>query len=201
MAAYRKLTLKLILVGSSGVGKTSLVTSFFKQKFEAQIVSTVSPAFCNAPIEIDPHTTVDLQIWDTAGQEQYQSISQMFYRESHIAFICYDRDEVGSVARWVARVREHAPDAKLFLVATKADLLTEEGAEGAMTREGVDRATELNAKYFLTSSLTGRNVFELFESAARETALGNLVMRKHDGGGPAKPPPPPPTPSDDDKCC
>jgi small GTP-binding protein len=201
MAAYRKLTLKLILVGSSGVGKTSLVDSFFKQKFETQIVSTVSPAFCNAPIEIDPHTTVDLQIWDTAGQEQYQSISQMFYREAHIAFICYDRDEVESITRWVARVREHAPDAKIYLVATKADLLTDDGAEEAVTGDGSARAAELNARYFLTSSLTGRNVHDLFESAARETALGNLVLRTHDRGVPARPAPPPPPSSEADSCC
>jgi small GTP-binding protein len=175
----RDLTVKLILVGPSAVGKTCLVGAFFKQKLETQVVPTVSPAFSNAPIEVDSETTVNLQIWDTAGQEQYQSISQMFYRESHVAFICYDCDGIESVERWVTRVRAHAPDARIYLVTTKADLLTDE--EGAM-RAGADKAAQLSARHFVTSSLTGRNVIELFETAAREAVFGSVTVKPATSG-------------------
>jgi small GTP-binding protein len=192
MNAYRKLTLKLILVGSSGVGKTSLVSSFFKQKFENQVVSTVAPAFCTASIEIDSHTTVDLQIWDTAGQEQYQSISQMFYRESHIALVCFDTSEVQSVERWVSRVREHAPDAKVFLVTTKSDLFMDKETEEAAVREGEQLAGKMRAKHFVTSALAGKNVSEVFESAAREAAVTDCVQRQA---------PPTRARAEEDGCC
>jgi small GTP-binding protein len=172
--ARRAVTVKLILVGASAVGKTSLVGAFFRQRLEGDAVPTVSPAFSNATIDVDADTTVNLQIWDTAGQEQYQSISQMFYREAHIAFICYDGDAAASVARWVARVREHAPDARLYLVTTKADLLAD---DAPAMREGADRAALLGARHFVTSARTGRNVMELFETAARDAVCGSMVVQ------------------------
>jgi small GTP-binding protein len=170
MTAYRKLTRKLILVGSSGVGKTSLVSAYFKHSFESQTTSTVAPAFCTASVEIDPHTTVDLQLWDTAGQEQYQSISEMFYRESHIAFVCYDRPAVSSVEKWAGRVREHAPGARIFVVATKSDLLPDRQAEEAVAQEGGEIAARIGGKHWITSALEGTNVAALFEAAARDSA-------------------------------
>jgi small GTP-binding protein len=180
MSIYRKLTLKLILVGPSGVGKTSLVSAFFKQKFESQSASTVAPAFCTSSIEIDSHTTVDLQLWDTAGQEQYQSISQMFYRESHIAFVCYDQPEIQSVETWVSRVREHAPDAKIYLVTTKADLFVDREMEDLVKQEGEQLAGRIGAKHVVTSALAGRNVTELFEGAARNSVVGEGSVRQGD---------------------
>jgi small GTP-binding protein len=195
MTGYRKLTLKLILVGSSGVGKTSLVGAFLQQKFESQTASTVSPAFCTATIEIDPHTTVDLQLWDTAGQEQYQSISQMFYRESHIAFVCYDRAEVGSIEKWVTRVRDHAPDARVYLVATKSDLLSADD-EAAVAAEGAQLSDRFRGKWFITSAVAGRNVTALFETAARDSAAVESVVRS-----PARPAAAPPPKEAADDCC
>jgi small GTP-binding protein len=177
MTAYRKLTFKLILVGPSGVGKTSLVSAFFKQKFESQVVPTVAPAFFTSSIEIDPHTTVDLQLWDTAGQEQYQSISEMVYRESHIAFVCYDQPEIQSVEQWVNRVREHAPAAKIYLVTTKSDLFPDKATEDLVKQEGEQMAVRLHAKHVITSALLGNNVSELFEGAARDSVGFEGIVR------------------------
>jgi small GTP-binding protein len=181
MSVYRQLTVKRILVGPNGVGKTSLVSSFFQQKFEKDVIPTVSPAFCTATIPIDSHTSVDLQIWDTAGQEQYQSISQMFYRESHIAFVCYDQPETPNIERWILRVREHAPDAKVYLVTTKADLIPDKVTEEVVLKQGEQFGIQFHAKYVLTSALSGRNVCELFSEAAKDVALKESVTRVKGG--------------------
>jgi hypothetical protein len=82
------------------------------------------------------------------------------------------------------------------LVSTKADLLKGEGMEETVIREGTAKAAEFNAKYFITSSLTGRNVFELFETAARETAVGNMEVSRRDGVQPKAP-----QVREDESCC
>jgi small GTP-binding protein len=72
-------SVKIILVGSSGVGKTCLSASYQKQNFNKNTAPTVAPASsCRVVI---------LQIWDTAGQERYASISQLFFRDSNVAFV------------------------------------------------------------------------------------------------------------------
>ena len=66
--------LKIILVGSSGVGKTSLVNAYFSQPFEGQTQPTVAPAFCGNTVTLSNGKSIYLHIWDTAGQERFQSI-------------------------------------------------------------------------------------------------------------------------------
>jgi small GTP-binding protein len=160
-------SIKLIIVGPSGVGKTSLVEYFMHEQLSTEVVSTVSPAFANATITLADQTQVDLQIWDTAGQEKYQSISQMFYREAHVALICYFYSDISFIAGWASRVRELAPKCAVYLVATKADLLTLERDIKGIRRDSAALAERLKATFFLTSSVTGQGVRELFESAAK----------------------------------
>ncbi|OHT01936.1 small GTP-binding protein [Tritrichomonas foetus] len=160
-------SLKVILVGSSGVGKTSLVSAFFENPFENQDLPTVAPASCSATVTLDDGTKVCLQIWDTAGQERFQSISQMFYRDSHVAFVCYDNEREESVEQWVERVRQQVPNCNILLVTTKSDLLSEE-EQTACAERGADLMRTLNCKlHLLTSSATGLGVKELFQHAAQ----------------------------------
>jgi GTPase SAR1 family protein len=91
----------------------------------------------------------------------------MFYREAHVALVCYFYSDISLIAGWAARVRELAPNCVVFLVATKADLLTLERDVQGIRRESAALAAKLNATFFLTSSVTGQGVRELFESAAR----------------------------------
>ena len=158
--------IKVILVGSSGVGKTSLVSAFFDNPFENQDLPTVSPSSCSAVLEIDGKK-IDLQIWDTAGQERFQSISQMFYRDSHVAFVCFDAKNVNSVENWINRVRDEVPECIIYLVATKSDMLTQEETND-LNQKGQEMLTKFHAKNFLlTSAKTGSGVSDLFASAAQ----------------------------------
>jgi small GTP-binding protein len=117
-------------------------------------------------IEIENGTLVALQIWDTAGQEQYQSISQMFYRDAQVAFICYDQKAIDGVDDWAFTLRNLVPDCRISLVVTKSDLLDANGLQ-ALTAASARRAADIGALYFVTSAKTGEGVPEVFRSAAR----------------------------------
>ena len=157
--------LKLIVVGSCGVGKTSLIGAYQKKQFSTDMKPTISPASYNTKIQISPEQEVTLQIWDTAGQEKYQSISQMFYRDSDICFIVYDENSVDSVEHWAEIVREEVPHVIIFLVQTKSDLLTTN--TGDCVQQGQTLKKKYNFKdYFLVSSRSGQGVNEAFLAAA-----------------------------------
>jgi small GTP-binding protein len=159
--------LKLILVGSTSVGKTSLINAYFDQPFESDVQATVAPAFCAATVKLPDNTEVELHVWDTAGQERFQSIGSMFYRDSDIAFICFESTTVSSTATWVERVRREVPDCVIFLVATKTDLLSAEELRN-LESSAHELVGELKAKqYCVTSAKVGTGVRELFLKAAK----------------------------------
>jgi small GTP-binding protein len=168
-----KISPKLILVGSSGVGKTSLVGCFFHQQFDSRALPTVAPAFCTASVTVGSGRTIELQIWDTAGQEQYQSISQMFYRDSNIAFICFNEAEFSSIQRWVDRVNEFTSDCQVYLVGTQVDLLDTEGM-AEFNAKVTKAADEQKVKFFMTSAKTGKGVLDLFQYVAGEVSAASV---------------------------
>jgi small GTP-binding protein len=155
----------VILVGSTSVGKTSLINAYFDQPFESEVQATVAPAFCAATVKLADHTEVELHVWDTAGQERFQSIGSMFYRDSDIAFVCFESSTINSISGWVERVRKEVPDCFVFLVATKTDLLSGDEITN-LELSAQDLVAELRAKQFCkTSAKDGKGVRELFVAA------------------------------------
>jgi small GTP-binding protein len=162
----RKCSIKVICVGSSGVGKTSLIASYFSEDFQGSPLPTVAAASTNATVTLE-NMQVDLQIWDTAGQERFQSISKMFYREAQVAFVCYDASTVDTIDNWIECVRAESCECVIFLVTTKSDLLDDDGIAKQMSI-GSDKRAAVDAKFHaLTSSVTGNGVRELFTQAAK----------------------------------
>ena len=158
--------LKIILVGSSGVGKTSIINAFFEQPYETDTQPTVAPAFCSTTIELADKSQVELHIWDTAGQERFQSIGGMFYRDSDIAFICFERSTKDTIPDWIDKVRKQVPECIIFLVATKCDLMSEE-EQGELLGEKNALVQANEAKqFFLTSAQRAIGIQELFTAAA-----------------------------------
>ena len=163
----QKLSLKIILVGSTGVGKTSLISVYTDDRFERQAVSTVAPASCSSVVPLEDGRNVELQIWDTAGQERFQSISQMFYRDSQVAFVCYDTTTEETVENWIAKVREEVPQVIVFLVSTKCDQLSNEEMAECLAK-GKEMCEKFRAKaHVVTSAKKGMGVKELFKEAAK----------------------------------
>jgi small GTP-binding protein len=166
MTLRARYALKVILVGSSGVGKTTLITYYLTNTFQAETLPTVAASAASTTI---PFTdmNVDLQVWDTAGQERFQSISKMFYRESNVAFVCYDAGTVDTIKSWVNAVREESPDCFVFLVSTKTDRLDDDELTEQM-QIGREKKDELAARvHLMTSAKTGSGLRELFTEAAR----------------------------------
>ncbi|KAH8889658.1 ras-domain-containing protein [Thozetella sp. PMI_491] len=120
---------KIVVLGSQGVGKTSLVTRYCKGAFNpAQITSTVGASFmAKRVVDTDTDTVVRLQIWDTAGQERFRSISRLYYRGANACILCYsitDAQSFAEMGMWLTELRRNLPaDIVLHVVGTKADIV------------------------------------------------------------------------------
>jgi small GTP-binding protein len=158
--------LKVILVGSSGVGKTSLINVFLDEVFDPHAQPTIAPAFCSKSVRVSDDTEIDLHIWDTAGQECFQSIGSMFYRDADVAFVCFDWGAITTIPEWVSRVREQVADCAVLLVATKSDLLSDADT-GPFMAAGQKYRDDVKARaLFLTSAAANVGVQELYSYAA-----------------------------------
>ncbi|KAK8090913.1 ras family domain-containing protein [Apiospora phragmitis] len=125
---------KIVVLGSQGVGKTSLVMRFCKGAFNpSQVTSTVGASFmAKRVIDSDTDTVVRLQIWDTAGQERFRSISRLYYRGANACILCYsitDAQSFAEMGMWLTELRRNLPpDIVLHVVGTKADIVAREPA-------------------------------------------------------------------------
>ncbi|KAG0650467.1 Ras GTP-binding [Hyphodiscus hymeniophilus] len=128
----QSLEAKIVVLGSQGVGKTSLVHRFVKNQFSpASTTSTVGASFLTKRVS-DPESDsiVRLQIWDTAGQERFRSISRLYYRGANACILCYsitDQTSFEEMGVWLQELRRNLPsDIILHVVGTKADLVGRE---------------------------------------------------------------------------
>eukprot|EP00897_Mesotaenium_endlicherianum_P009460 jgi/Mesen1/8542/ME000484S07934 len=119
-------TKKLLLIGSAGVGKSSILARFADDVFKEHYVATIGMDFRVKTVEIDGKA-VKLQVWDTAGQERFQTITSSYYRNADGAIIVYgvdNYDSFAAVQRWIADLNRCAPaDAMKLLVGNKSDLV------------------------------------------------------------------------------
>ncbi len=81
---------KLIIIGDTGVGKSCLLTQLIKQEFRKEHTVTIGVEFGNYSMTVNDEVVVKLQIWDTAGQESFRSITRIFYKGSHAVFLTFD---------------------------------------------------------------------------------------------------------------
>ncbi|PBP24004.1 P-loop containing nucleoside triphosphate hydrolase protein [Diplocarpon rosae] len=125
----QSLEAKIVVLGSQGVGKTSLVHRYVKNQFSpASMTSTVGASFLTKRVVDDESdTVVRLQIWDTAGQERFRSISRLYYRGANACILCYSITDLHSFEEmgiWLTELRRNLPpDIILHVVGTKADIV------------------------------------------------------------------------------
>ena len=107
-------SIKVVLIGESGVGKTSIISQFTKGVFNIDLMSTNGATFCTKKKEFKEFKkSISFEIWDTAGQEKYRSLAKMFFKDAAVALIVYDItskksfDEIKNY--WMNLVKENGP--------------------------------------------------------------------------------------------
>ncbi|KAK1835469.1 MICOS complex subunit MIC60 [Podospora conica] len=173
---------KLVLLGESAVGKSSIVLRFVKDQFDSYRESTIGAAFLTQTISLDENTTVKFEIWDTAGQERYKSLAPMYYRNANCAVVVYDITQASSLDKakaWVKELQRQANENIIIALAgNKLDLVTEQPDKRAIqTADAEAYAKEAGLLFFETSAKTAENVRELFTAIAKKLPLDQAGPR------------------------
>lgn len=174
MASRKKVLLKIVLLGDSGVGKTSLMNQYVSKRFSNQYKATIGADFLTKQVLLDD-TRVTMQIWDTAGQERFQSLGVSFYRGADCCVLVYDittEQSFSSLDRWrdefllQASPRDPA-NFPFIVVGNKVDLGTHRMVPASASTQWCKGH---NIKCYETSAATAENVELAFKEIAR-TAL------------------------------
>ena len=165
---YDIIPCKIVLVGQSGVGKTCIIGRFINNTFENNIMSTTGASYAGKTMvfeELDGKC-VKFEIWDTAGQEKYRSLTKIFYKDARIAILVYDITRKDSFEElknyWYAQLKESSPDNIIIgIAANKCDLYDNEQVPEDEARAF---ANEIGAIFKLTSANTNTGIEELFKA-------------------------------------
>ena len=164
---------KVVLLGESGVGKTSIISQFTANKFNPRCPTSVSAQFISKIIKFPRYNkSIKFDIWDTVGQEKYRSLAKIFYKDALIIIFVYDITTEFSFTAikdfWFKETNENADNEPILaLVANKVDLYKDEKITNDM---GKAYADEINAIFQNTSALSNSGIDKLFEN------LGNKFL-------------------------
>eukprot|EP00598_Pedospumella_elongata_P000623 CAMPEP_0184981294 /NCGR_PEP_ID=MMETSP1098-20130426/11079_1 /TAXON_ID=89044 /ORGANISM="Spumella elongata, Strain CCAP 955/1" /LENGTH=204 /DNA_ID=CAMNT_0027504845 /DNA_START=80 /DNA_END=694 /DNA_ORIENTATION=+ len=153
---------KVVLLGDSGVGKSSLVLRFVTNNFKPYSESTIGASFMSKMITVS-NKQIKFQIWDTAGQEKYHSLAPMYYRGAAAAIVVYDITRASSfktLKHWVEELKTKGPkDIAIAIAGNKADLHASREVDQEMA---MSYAEEIGALYLETSAKDDTNVQDIF---------------------------------------
>lgn len=182
----------MVIIGDGLCGKTSLLSVFTLGYFPTHYVPTVFENYVT-DCRVDGRS-VQLALWDTAGQEDYERLRPLAYAQSHVILIGFSVDNTESLEnvryKWIDEAQDKSPGVPIILVGLKKDLrenplaieeMRRSGQKFVTPKEGHDMAQSCGArKYLECSSLTGEGVDDVFEAATRAALLANT---KQGGSG------------------
>ena len=178
------LSFKLVVIGDSGVGKSSLTKRATTDTFDIYYSPTIGFEYYTFKIRIKD-TDVRLQIWDTCGQENYRSLISSFYRNSSIAILVYAIDNKNSFKNlevWMNDLKMNSnPDVKIFLIGNKSDL---ENRREVSYSEAEKFSKEHGMNFFLEASAkTGINAEKIFVEASKVLLDEYSIIKNKIGKG------------------
>lgn len=159
---------KLLLIGDSGVGKTSILFRFSEEEFNSTFIATIGIDFKIRTIDLHGKK-IKLQIWDTAGQERFRTITTAYYRGAMGIMLVYDvtsQRSFDNIRIWMDNIAQHAnQDVEMMLIGNKCDM---EDRRVITTSQGESFAKMHGIRFMETSAKAGSNVYEAFRQLAED---------------------------------
>jgi len=158
-----KLTIKLLLLGDSSVGKTSILNKYIANKFIENNIATLGVEYMDKTVDYN-NFKIKLQIWDTSGEEKYRSITKSYYKNAEGLLVIFDitnEESFNHVKNWINEAKDNNSDIKIILVGNKLDFENER----KVTEERAKKFAENNSlQYFETSAKNGKNIHKSFKA-------------------------------------
>ncbi|XP_048767674.1 ras-related protein Rab-35-like [Ostrea edulis] len=191
---------KLLIIGDSGVGKSSLLLRFSDNTFSGTYITTIGVDFKIRTVDVNGEK-VKLQIWDTAGQERFRTITSTYYRGTHGVIVVYDvtsGESFANVKRWLHEIDQNCDVVNRILVGNKDD---DSDRKVVLTQDANRFADQMGIQLFETSAKENKNVEEMFlaitrlvlatkkeqmKKAAEQPAESIKLNKKSTGGGGGK---------------
>ena len=190
---------KVVLLGSSGVGKSSIIYRYVTNDWDESMQTTLGAAFMDKNV-VYQGIHFKFQIWDTAGQEKYAPLAQMYYRDANVALLVYDitnKESFYNLKTWYLELAEKGPkNIALAIVGNKCDLRDQEQVS---TADGEKYAKECKAIFMKTSAKENLGVTELFENIC-EKLIVDMKLEEQEVEV-TKSRLVPPKPKETKKCC
>ena len=165
------ISVKVVLLGESGVGKTSIISQFISKKFNPKCNTSVSAQFTSKTIEFPEFKkSIRFDIWDTVGQEKYRSLTKIFYRDAKVIILVYDITTEYSFNAlkeyWYQETVNNTDGEPLYaLCANKDDLYAKQTVKN---EDGKNFAEEIKAIFQNTSAKSDTGINNLFENLGRK---------------------------------
>ena len=177
----KELLYKILLLGDSSVGKTCFLMRYSDNTFQEIHMSTIGLDYKLKNVQLDDGKIVKIQIWDTAGQDRFRSITKNYYKGAHGIILIYDvtsRKTFENVKNWVSQIKEEVSDKVIIiLVGNKID---DESNRKVSKEEGKKMANDCGLDFFETSAKSGLNIDSTFNELVKKTVE---TYSKIDGKG------------------
>ena len=171
---------KLVLVGDSGVGKTCIISRFISEDYNPNVNSTDGVSYATKHLDLPKiNKSIDLDIWDTAGQEKYKSLTKFFYKDAQMVIMVYDITFKKTFENlknyWYKEIQDSgANNFVLGIAGNKSDLYDNEQVSENEARQ---YAKSINAVFGLTSAQNNSGIEQLFEDIAYKYLDPNFQER------------------------
>ena len=179
-----RVVIRLLMIGDSSVGKTSLVIRYDEDSFSTKYMTTIGVDYRDKFVDIDGQP-VKLQIWDTAGQERFRSLTANFFGKADGFVVCFDvssRGSFGHVRNWIHDVQSHKRgEVDVCLCGCKCDV--DAKLRQVATHEAKALAEEYGIQYFEASAKENINVSETFEHLAQKVRRRKVQGAEVSTGG------------------